>query len=165
MTQYDNLAVGSLSFLRKKGSPQERLHAERGKQIGADGGAFHPNRLLILPVDEVPRPPACDLFKSRALILQVNEIRRRNPNALFTRLLVLPEDLREPTRVFVRKRLEYESVDCAEDGRVRPDAQRQRKHRHGGEAGVLQQLTEGVAKVVHIFDLRFTIWSVVPCQL
>ena len=131
------------------------------EQFAADGGAFQPNRLLILPVDEVPRPPACDLFKGRALISQVNEIRRRNPKALFTRLLVLPEDLREPTRVFVRKRPENESIHGAEDGGVRTDAERQREHRHGGEAGVLQQLAESESQILHIFDFRFTIWSVV----
>ena len=31
---------------------------------------------------------------------------------------------------------------------VRPDAQREREHGHGGEAGVLQQLAERVAKVI-----------------
>ena len=55
---------------------------------------------------------------------------------------------------FVGKRLENESVDCAEDGCIRPDAQREREHGHGGEAGVLQQLSKGKANVVHRGDRR-----------
>ena len=41
-----------------------------------------------------------------------------------------------------------DGIDRTENGGVRPDAQREREHRDGGEAGVLQQLAERVAKVV-----------------
>jgi hypothetical protein len=40
-------------------------------------------------------------------------------------------------------------MDDAENGRVRPDTEREGEHGHGGEAGVLQQLAEGVFEVVH----------------
>src|SRR5437867_6583657 len=40
-------------------------------------------------------------------------------------------------------------VDEAKDGGVGPDAQREREHGHGGEAGVLQQLAEGEFQIVH----------------
>src|SRR6266487_3100691 len=40
--------------------------------------------------------------------------------------------------------------------RVRPDAERQREHRHGGEAGVLQQLAEREAQVTHILPFDRT---------
>src|SRR5213595_3521891 len=56
-------------------------------------------------------------------------------------------DNREPFGVAVRQRAEQKSVDNAENGGVGTDAEREREHGHGGEAGVLQQLAEGVAKV------------------
>ncbi len=33
--------------------------------------------------------------------------------------------------------------------RARPDAEREREHGHGGEAGVLAQLADGVSKIIH----------------
>src|SRR6266699_161128 len=44
---------------------------------------------------------------------------------------------------------EKEKVRQRKHRRVRPDAEREREHGHGGEAGVLQQLAEGVAKILH----------------
>ena len=47
------------------------------------------------------------------------------------------------------QRPEHERIYDAEDDRVGPDPEREREHGHGGEAGVLQQLAEGEAKVIH----------------
>src|SRR5437763_4444370 len=44
---------------------------------------------------------------------------------------------------------EQHDVDQTEDRRVCPDAEREREHRHGGEAGVLQQLAEGEFEIIH----------------
>src|SRR5881394_3822429 len=41
-------------------------------------------------------------------------------------------------------------VEQRKERRVRPDAQREGEHGYGGEAGILQQLAAGEAKVVHI---------------
>src|SRR6266568_8586614 len=54
----------------------------------------------------------------------------------------------QPIRLRVRQGAEQDSVDKTEYGRGRPDAERQREHGHGGETRVLQQLAEGVAKVI-----------------
>ncbi len=58
------------------------------------------------------------------------------------------EDHQQPVRIGIRQRLQKHAVHHAENGRVRPDAQRQRQHRDGGEAGVLAQRAESVAKVL-----------------
>ena len=55
----------------------------------------------------------------------------------------------EPVGRGERQRPEQHPVYDAEDGRVRPDAQREREHSHGGEAGILQQLAEGEFEIVH----------------
>ena len=46
-------------------------------------------------------------------------------------------------RVFNRQRPNEEMIHGAEHCRVRLDAERERPHGHGGEAGILQQLAEG----------------------
>ena len=62
-------------------------------------------------------------------------------------------------RILDGKRLEQEFVQDAKDRRIRPDAQREREHSHGGEAGVLQQLAKGEFEIVH------GSWSVVSGPL
>jgi len=44
--------------------------------------------------------------------------------------------------------LNRSSFKTPKDRRVRSNAEREREHGHGREAGTLEQLTEGVAKVV-----------------
>jgi hypothetical protein len=51
--------------------------------------------------------------------------------------------------IFDRQHFEQHRVKHAENRRVRPDAEREREHSHGGEAGILEELAEGEAKVVH----------------
>src|SRR5439155_13712516 len=55
----------------------------------------------------------------------------------------------QPISVRERQRAHQHAINAAEDRRVRPDAQRQRQHGDGGEAGVLEQRANGVAKIVH----------------
>src|SRR2546422_2910712 len=66
-------------------------------------------------------------------------IRRPPRSTLFpyTPLSRSGHDLDEPVRSRVRQRLEQHGVDRAKDGRVGADAERERRHGHGGEAGGL----------------------------
>jgi len=52
-------------------------------------------------------------------------------------------------RVSDRQQLEHYRIDKCEDGRVRPDAEGEREHSHGGETGILQLLANGEFEVVH----------------
>src|SRR5881396_2024722 len=65
-------------------------------------------------------------------------------------------------RFCVRVGTDQHAVHDAEERRVRADPESQGQERHGGEAGVFEQLAEGEAKVVHfrIYDLRFTRWQI-----
>src|SRR5438034_4072934 len=58
-----------------------------------------------------------------------------------------------------RQRTQQDAIHDAENGAVRADAERERENGHGSEAGVLQQLAEGEAKIVH------GSWSVVSRPL
>ena len=57
--------------------------------------------------------------------------------------------LHKLARFFVRQRLQQDTIDNTEDGRVRPDAERERYHSHGSEAGILQRLAESKFQIVH----------------
>src|SRR5205823_10765251 len=67
-------------------------------------------------------------------------------------------DANQLRRVLYVERTQQEVVDQAENRRVGPDAEREREHGHGGEAGVLQQLAKSEFQIVH------GSWSVVSGQ-
>src|SRR5437763_9987676 len=60
---------------------------------------------------------------------------------------------------------EQHDVDQTEDGRVRPDAERKGEHGHGGEAGVLQQLADGEAKIAHWINGLLDSWIIGSMEL
>src|SRR5439155_16390763 len=49
----------------------------------------------------------------------------------------------------IGQRSEQDSIDHAEDGGICSNAEREREHGHGREAGVFPQLTKGEFEVVH----------------
>src|SRR2546425_7879419 len=61
------------------------------------------------------------------------------------------EEANQPFRMRIRQRPKQQRIKHAEHRRIHADAERQREHRHGGEAGVLQQLAEGEAEGGHIW--------------
>src|SRR5437899_8646329 len=75
------------------------------------------------------------LSKDLGVFFPVQE-RAGRDRVSFSRLWSLP-DLHELTWVIIGKRFQLYCVHHAENGRARPDAQREREHRHGGEAGIL----------------------------
>ncbi len=58
------------------------------------------------------------------------------------------EDIQQLVGIGIRKRPQQYAVYHAENGCIRPDAERQGQHRNGGEAGTLPQRPESVAKVL-----------------
>jgi hypothetical protein len=57
-------------------------------------------------------------------------------------------------RCLHRKRLEKHRIDQTEDGRVGSNAQRERKHRNQGEAGLLQEHPHSVTQILKHFILQ-----------
>ena len=68
-------------------------------------------------------------------------------------------------RIIDWQHLEQHRIHKREDGRVRPDAERQGEHGDGGEAGIFEELTKSVAEVVHICDFWFTIDELAKSQI
>src|SRR6266702_2727511 len=100
-------------------------------------------------------------FEALALFLPIQIIARRG-HVLFVALsrITFPNRY-QAIWVLEWKRPEQHRVDDTENRGVRADAEREREHGHGREAGVLQQLAEGEAEIVH----GGCHWSVVRCQL
>ena len=58
-------------------------------------------------------------------------------------------DRHEPFGLRKWQRAQHDGIDDTEYRRRRPDAECQREHCHGGEAGVLQQFAEGEFQIIH----------------
>lgn len=54
----------------------------------------------------------------------------------------------QPTRIAHGQRLQHHRVDEREDGRIRADTERERKHGNGDKNGSIAELPEAVAKIV-----------------
>src|SRR2546422_1612145 len=103
---------------------------------------------------------------SRSSLFFFLMIRRPPRSTLFpyTTLFRSPFNKHQPFRISERQRAEQHRVEHAEHGGVCPDAQRQREHGHGGEAGILQQLAESEAEIIHgSSSVESCPWSLVSC--
>ena len=80
-------------------------------------------------------------------IIAINGI--GNPLVRVIAAAVNQNDAKQLLWVLNGERAQQEFVDQAEDRRVGSDADREREHGHGGEAGVFQQLAEGESQVIH----------------
>src|SRR5437763_399289 len=90
---------------------------------------------------------SCNGFEALALLFPFDKLWPGHRRCAFTPPS-LP-NLNHSVRFWYRQWSKQYSVDDAEDGRVRPDAESEREDGHGGEAGVLQQLAEGEFEIIH----------------
>ena len=149
------------SFLvfRTEAPPSKRLNFQNGKEVGRNGSTRDQLRLVDSRKDKAFAPITTrDGFEALALLFPFDELRPGNRRCAFTPPS-LP-NVNHPIRFRYRQWSKQYRVDNAEDRRVCADAEREREHGHGGEAGILQQLAEGESQIIHgflILDLQFAI--------
>ena len=129
-------------FIGSQCPPQQRCHAKRLEEPG--GYSRGTDALRIASVCEVGSTggKGSESHEALALLAPRRDVGIGGRNLGHTQLktrIVRPDD-GESIRLREWQRPEQRSVDQAENGRVRPDTEREREHGHGGEAGVFQQL-------------------------
>ena len=138
--------AGFLVF-RKEASPFKGLNFQNGKEVGRNGSTRDQLRLVASRKDKAFAPITTrDGFEALALLFPFDELRPGHRRCAFTSPS-LP-NLDHPIRLLNRQWSKQYPVHNAENRGVGSDAQREGEHGHRGEAGVLQQLAEGVAKIV-----------------
>ena len=90
---------------------------------------------------------SCDGFKALALLFPFDKLWPGHRRCAFTPP-TFPY-VNDPIRFGYRQWSKQYSVDDAEYGGVRADAERERERRYSGEAGIFQQLSERESKIVH----------------
>ena len=148
--EHDDLVLSRLIFIRREGAakqrprPQDRADRWRTSLVRMTrSGSSVPREV---PVGAVTA--AIALRKTVLCCLQS----RKAPGEAYIRLAWLRRLPHAARAARARRKAAASSSTAlidAEDRRVRPDAEREREHGHGGEAGVFQQLAEGEFEVVH----------------
>src|SRR6266571_1728621 len=151
---------GSL-LRRREAVPDLWAQLEHIQQVGRDRCGLDVARVSGARQVVALRPDGRDAGEVLPQRAQVVEFRERHaePHASEPG----EHDLDEPVRSGVRQRLEQHGVDCAEDGRVGTDAEREGEHSDQREAGALGEGADGVAQIleerVHHSYLKATIGS------
>ena len=124
-----------------------RFRAQRGQGVRRDANTGQAIRLAF--AREIVTSPIvnADVIEDRLLRPPIAEVRVGDRHSREIRAAFAQPD--ESFGFRVRQGTEQHGIHDAEDRRVRSDAQRESEHGHGGEAGILQELAQGVAKVVH----------------
>ncbi len=147
VTQDDNMFSALLILILSETAAQSGLHSQQREEIGRDAGRQEPFGFPI--AGEVVVGNAAqdgDVLEHRVLRLQVAMVGRRHRQPV--KLRRLSPERHEPLRLRERQRAQHDGIDDAENRRRGADAEREREHSHGREAGVLEQLAECVTKVV-----------------
>ncbi len=153
MTQHGDAITLLAILLRQKRAAQQRLRAEGREQAGRSVAGVDLGRGVAQHEVEafaaLPARTDGHIGEHRVLRAPIEVIRPAHPLLLDAPLGTALPQRDQPVRLGIRQRPEQHAIDDAEDRRVRPDAQREREHGDGGEAGVLQQLAEGEFEVLH----------------
>ncbi len=157
LAEHNGPAASGLMFFRQKRPAGQRLHTQQSEELNGDLGRSDSNRVAAAEQCRLPVSIRGQVFEDMVLFdpfLEVG-IEHRFKSVGSTLVLVNGVNHQQPVGGREWQRPEQHSVDNAEHGRVRPDAERQREHGYGGEAGVLQQLAEGVFQIVHKQLMKF----------
>ena len=82
-------------------------------------------------------------------LLELEELRRRDPELIESHLRKLARDVDQPIRLRIAERPQDDGVDHREDRGVRADAERERQDRDDREAGRPRQIPRGVANITN----------------
>src|SRR5437667_6168222 len=148
VADYQDIFNSRLALLRRQPAAERRLRVKKLEELGRDPAA--PDMLEELLADELDRiGVVCSQLLERIPVPDqfLNEKRAdaTHPGVPEVDLVELDELL----LVLAGNGVEQVRIHHAEDRGRRTDAQRQRERGHGGEAGILLQLAEGVAHVIH----------------
>src|SRR2546425_1740065 len=114
--------------------PFKRLTLQNGKEVGRNGSTRDQLRLVASRKDKAFAPITTrDGFEALALLFPFDELRPGYRRFAFTSPS-LP-NLDHPIRLLNRQWSKQYPVHNAENRGVRADAEREREHGHGGEAG------------------------------
>ncbi len=130
-------------------SPEERRHSERLEELGADAGGSRPPGAIASAQVAFSRRVSADGLKRLAPLLELEKLRRRDPELIESHLGELARHQNEVVGARVGERLQKDAVHDGEDRRVGTDAEGERQESHEREARGTHQIPEGVPKILN----------------
>src|SRR5262245_44067403 len=123
-------------LLRQEDASKSGTNRQQGKEVGSDGQAVQPFGFSHAGEVESPIGSSGHALEAPALLSPVYEVRQRR--IFGTALLGSVPDVDQAVRTFTRQWTKQDSVDDAEDSRIRADAERKCYDCHDREAGTRQ---------------------------
>ena len=139
-----------LRIVHHEPAPEVHRHAEEREVVRRHGGADELLGSLVGRLQHVLRRSANHVLEDRGLLLKIEEFRglEERPAARPGVGRVPNLDRDDPVRILIRKGVQQDVLDDAEDGRRRPDAQGERDDRQGREAALTDESPQAVADVL-----------------
>ena len=132
-------------FIRVEHTAQRRLHAKDAEERGACLHQVQTHRLSFACEDLARARRGGNALERACGARYVREVGPRHDCAMPFRHVV---DTDQAVRLRIRQRLEQHAVHNAEDRAVGPDTEAERHDRDDGEAGCLEESSQGVANVL-----------------
>ena len=129
---------------------EKRLDAERAEKILGDTNPLEIFRIAPAGEGESRKRLRGELGETLLLITPGGVARPGNVGPIESAFGERTPGAHELLRLRVGKRPEEERVDGGEENGVGADAEGQRHHRQNREAGLSQQLSQSVTKIIHI---------------
>src|SRR6266550_133462 len=155
--------MSGLAFFRPKGPPAHGLHAQGFEKALRHAVAREPLQLRSVGDIKVLLLNGDYLLAGLILLAPVGEVSRRHGSThIANRQILLPQDY-QPVLVRKGERPQDERINSTKHDRISTDAQRERDHRNGRKARILQETADSPANVFEecfhdgISDYRFPI--------
>ena len=144
IADHDHSFIPRLFLLGGKPTAVRYRNTQKGEEVGRDARAAKPFRLAIAGQIAFPGPQGAHRREGRICFapLEVGLDRHRQARELAAALRYHHLDAVDLVRLGIRKRLQQDGIDDAEDRRVRADPERERDDRSRRKSGLLPQASD-----------------------
>ena len=127
--------------------PMQRLGAQQAEAVGGHEGAFVPLRLLVAAQVDGALVEAGQVLERLLALAELHVVLEEDLQAALVLGRVVVLDVHQLLGLLEGEPAEDDTVDDAEHGRRKADAQGESQHRGQAEAGVLGQHADAVTKI------------------
>ena len=150
MAQHRDVRTARAIVIGGEGAAEERLDAERAEEIFGDANALEIFRIAPAGEGESGERLRGELGETLLLIAPGGVARPGNIRAIEAAFGERTPGAHELLRLRIGERTQEERVDGGEENGVGANAEGQRDDGENGEAGLSQELSQSVAKVIHM---------------
>ena len=147
--------AADVGFSLREQSSVRRLDSERVEQVLVDVCGTHAKRSIAGDEVRLARRERADGRKGAVELAELHVFRRRDPELGEPERRKLRRQVHQPIGLRIPERPQDDAVDDRENRGVGADAERERQHGHGGEAGSAPQHAQPMTHIArHVVEPR-----------